>query len=42
MRWNPVAITDLLTESQGNSATRYYAKCPNHKAMTRPSKTNWH
>ena len=29
-------------ESQGNSATRYYAECPNHKAMLRPSKTDCH
>ena len=28
------------SESQGNSATGYYAKCPSHLAMTLPSK-NW-
>ena len=26
------------SESQGNSATRYYAECPNHSAKTRSSK----
>ena len=30
------------SESQGNSSIRYYAKCPNHSAMTRLSKTDWY
>ena len=32
MCWNPSSTAGIKV--WGNSATRYYAECPNHKAMT--------